>query len=60
MELEGPDVRRLRADLETLWQAMLDELAEKRPDLPKSERRRAARSRFVQIVDDVVRDVSAG
>lgn len=56
----NPDVMRLRQELETLWTAIQQDLEEEEPDKPPGERRQLARSRFVTIVDDAVREIANG
>lgn len=54
----SPDVMRLRQELETLWRAIQQDMEEEEPDKPPAERRLLARSRFVSIVDDAVREIA--
>ena len=57
-ERVSPDIKRLESELRTLWMAIQQDVADEKPNLPRPERRQLARSRFVQLVDDVVRDVA--
>ena len=58
ISLVSPDIKRLESELRTLWEAIQQEIAEESPKMPRPERRQRARSRFIQVVDDVVRDVA--
>ena len=52
------DIKRLENELRTLWMAVQQDLEEEHPKMPRPERRQLARSRFIQIVDDVVREIA--
>ncbi len=52
------DLKRLENELRTLWTAIQEELQDEHPELGRKERRQLARSRFVQIVDDAVREIA--
>ena len=52
------DVKRLENELRILWEAIQQDVQDEHPKMSRPERRQLARSRFVQIVDDVVRDVA--
>jgi hypothetical protein len=54
----SPDIKRLENELRTLWQAIQQDVQEENPRMARAERRQVARSRFIQVVDDVVRDVA--
>ncbi len=54
------DLKRLRHELQTIFEALEQEIQEERPELPRSQRLEQARSRLLTLVDDAVRDVTAG
>ena len=54
----SPDIKRLENELRTLWEAIQQDVAEENPKMARPERKQLARSRFIAIVDDVVRDVA--
>ena len=52
------DIKRLENELRILWEAIQQDVQEEHPKMARPERRQLARSRFVQIVDDKVREVA--
>jgi hypothetical protein len=54
----SPDIKRLENELRTLWESIQQDVAEENPKMARPERKQLARSRFIAIVDDVVRDVA--
>jgi hypothetical protein len=53
------DVKRLENELRTLWMAVQQDVEEEHPKKTRAERRQLARSRFTQLVDDVVREIAS-
>lgn len=53
------DLKRLRHELRTIYEALDAELLEERPELSRRERRDEVRSRLLTIVDEAVREVTA-
>jgi len=52
------DIKRLENELRTLWEAIQQDVQDENPEKGRPERRQMARSRFIQVVDDVVRNVA--
>ncbi|MEL7370772.1 MAG: hypothetical protein AAFN74_17765 [Myxococcota bacterium] len=52
------DVLRLKHELETIYNALLAELEDDRPDLDRRGRREEARTRLLSIVDEAIQDVT--
>ncbi|MEM6369525.1 MAG: hypothetical protein AAGD10_01755 [Myxococcota bacterium] len=53
------DMKRLRAELRILYEAIDIELTSSAPELSHRERRERVRSELLSRVDDAVRDVAA-
>ncbi|MEM7674783.1 MAG: hypothetical protein AAF449_02140 [Myxococcota bacterium] len=52
------DVLRLKHELETIFNTLLAELEDDRPDLNRRGRHEEARTRLLSIVDEAVQDVT--
>lgn len=53
------DIKRLRTELRTLYEAIEADLEDREPDLSRRERRERARAELLARVDDAVREVAA-
>lgn len=53
------DLKRLRQELRTLYEAIESELEDTEPELSRRQRRESARTRLLSLVDQAVQDVTA-
>lgn len=57
--LRDADVKRLRTELRTIWEALYEAEKDNDPRASRKELRERTRARFLHIVDDVAREVAA-
>lgn len=53
------DIKRLKHELRTIWDAIAQSLAEKNPGISKRQLRELTRTRFLAVVDESVREIAA-
>lgn len=52
------DVKRLKAELTVIWEALLEEEEERAPELSRRERAERARSALLSLVDEAIQEIS--
>jgi hypothetical protein len=57
--LRDADVKRLRMELRTIWEALYEAEKDTHRGASKKELRELTRARFLQIVDDAAREIAA-
>lgn len=57
--LRDADVRRLKNEMRTIWEALYEAQQAENPKATKKELRERTRTRFLQIVDDASREVAS-
>jgi hypothetical protein len=56
--IRGADIKRLKTELATIWEAIFDSLQEENPKASKKELREMTRARFLTVVDEAAREVA--
>lgn len=57
--LRDADIKRLKVELRTIWEALYEAQQAQTPKASKKELRERTRARFLQIVDDASREIDS-